>query len=121
MNLYSYVGSEDGCKRFRECLTESEFHSTVNCQVPSIPLYLTDRGRLKINNNSISTIMANYIPVNPLLDPTFNYDYDDYPVDESMINDILDFMFKTYQSKTAKVPLDTVSDSKETTQSIDNK
>jgi len=81
-------------------------------------LFLTDGSRVKINNNAIKKAVFNYIPVNPLLDPTFNYDYDDYPVDESIINDVLDYMFKTYQSKTAQTPLDTVSDSKETVKSV---
>jgi hypothetical protein len=117
MNKYDMF-SEDGCKQFRQCQTEADLNNTVNCQVPSIPLFLTDGSRVKIKNNAIKRAMLQYIPVNPLLDPTFNYDYDEYPVDESIVNDILDFMFKTYQSKTAKQPLDTVSDSKETTQSI---
>ena len=117
-NCYEYVGSEDYCNRFRECLTPSQFQSTVNVQVPSIPLYFTDGGKIKINNNGINTILVNYIPVNPLLDPTFNYDYDDYPIDESLIDDILELMFKTYQSKISQSVLDTASDSKETPKSI---
>ncbi len=116
MNKYDMY-SEDGCKRFRQCQTEADFNNTINQQVPSIPLYLTQGSRIKINNNAITKAVFDYIPVNPLLDPTFNYDYDDYPVDESLINDVLDFMFKVYQSKTSQVPLDTTSDSKETAKS----
>lgn len=116
MNKYDMY-SEDGCKRFRQCQTEADLQNTINCQVPSIPLFLTDGSRVKVNNNAITKAVFNYIPVNPLLDPTFNYDYDHYPVDESIINDVLDYMFKTYQSKTAQVPLDTTSDSKETAKS----
>ena len=39
MNEYEYVGGLDGCSRFRENLTISQFQITINCQVPKITMY----------------------------------------------------------------------------------
>jgi hypothetical protein len=50
--------------------------------------------------------------------PTFNFDYDEYPIDEALLNTIFDMMFATYQSKIANTPKDTKSDSQDTTKSI---
>jgi hypothetical protein len=118
MNEYEYVGGIDGCSRFRENLTISQFQSTINCQVPSVVLYYKEENHLKIDNNSVETILTNYIPVNPMQVPTYNFEYDEFPMDEALMNTVLDTMFETYQSKTAQTPKDTVSDSQDTTKSI---
>lgn len=117
MNCYEYVGSEDGCNRFRENLTISQFQNTVNLQVPSITLYYFEQGMVKVNNPIIGTILLNYIPTDPMLEPTWNYEIDEYPVDDALIGIICDDMFKTYQSKTLGAPIDTVTDSKESNKS----
>lgn len=118
MNEYEYVGGIDGCSRFRENLTISQFQNTVNCQVPKITMYYKEGEYLKIDNNGIPTILTNYIPIDPMKVPTFNYDYDEYPVDEALLNTIFDVMFATYQSKVQGKPKDTISDSQDTVKSI---
>jgi len=65
MNEYEYVGGQDECSRFRENLTISQFQSTVNCQVPKITMYYKEGEYLKVDNNSVETILVNYIPVKP--------------------------------------------------------
>lgn len=118
MNEYEYFGGLDGCSRFRENLTISQFQNTINQQVPSIPLYYKEYPYLKLNNNSVETALLNYIPVNPMQVPTYNYELDDFPMDEALMNTVFDMMFQTYQSKTVQSPKDTVSDSQDTTKSI---
>lgn len=118
MNEYEYVGGQDGCSRFRENLTISQFQSTINCQVPQITLYYKEENHLKVDNNSVETILTNYIPVNPMQVPTYNFEYDEFPMDEALMNTVLETMFQTYQSKTSQTPKDTVSDSQDTVKSI---
>lgn len=118
MNSYEYVGGTDMCTRFRENLTISDYQNTVNCQVPPITEYFKEADFIKVDNNQINTILVNFIPVNPMLVPTYNYELDDFPVDDALLNTIFDEMFKTYQSKVVGVPKDTVSDSSDTVKAI---
>jgi len=118
MNEYEYVGGIDGCSRFRENLTISQFQSTINQQVPPITLYYKEENHIKVDNNSIETVLMNYIPVNPMQVPTYNFEYDEFPMDEALMNTVLTVMFQDYQSKTSQTPKDTVSDSQDTTKSI---
>jgi hypothetical protein len=50
--------------------------------------------------------------------PTYNFEYDEFPMDEALMNTVLETMFQTYQSKTSQTPKDTVSDSQDTVKSI---
>lgn len=111
---YSFIGSEDGCNRFRECSTIAEFQSTLHCQVPYIARYYLENEYLKINQKAVKRVRVNYIPSNPLQVTTWNYELDEYPVDESLIDVICQEMFAAYQSKTSQTPLDVVEDGKET-------
>jgi hypothetical protein len=81
-------------------------------------MYYKEGEYLKVDNNGVPTILTNYIPVDPMKVPTFNFDYDEYPIDEALVNTIFDVMFATYQSKVQGKPKDTVSDSQDTTKSI---
>ena len=81
-------------------------------------MYYKENNYLKVDNNGVGTILTNYIPVDPMQVPTFNFDYDEYPIDEALLNTIFDMMFATYQSKIANTPKDTKSDSQDTTKSI---
>jgi hypothetical protein len=118
MNEYEYVGGTNGCSRFRENVTISQFQNTINQQVPSITQYYKEGDYLKVDNNGVGTILTNYVPVNPMKVPTFNFEYDEYPIDDALVNTIFDMMFATYQSKTSGTPKDTISDSQDTTKSI---
>ena len=118
MNGYNYVGGIDGCSRFREMATKAQEQSTLNDQVPSITTYRKGDQYLMVKNNGVNEILASYIPVDPMKVPTFNFDYDQYPVDEALLNSIFNEMFATYQSKVQGKPKDTVSDSQDTTKSI---
>jgi hypothetical protein len=86
--------------------------------VPQITLYYKEENHLKVDNNSVETILTNYIPVNPMQVPTYNFEYDEFPMDEALMNTVLETMFQTYQSKTSQTPKDTVSDSQDTVKSI---
>lgn len=118
MNEYEYVGGTNGCSRFRENVTISQFQNTINQQVPSITQYYKEGDYLKVDNDGVGTILTNYVPVNPMKVPTFNFEYDEYPIDDALVNTIFDMMFATYQSKTSGTPKDTISDSQDTTKSI---
>lgn len=118
MNEYEYVGGTDGCSRYRENRTISQYQNTINQQVPKITMYYKEGDMLKVDNNQIETILTNYIPVNPTSVPTFNYELDEFPSDDAMMDIIFNEMFETYQKKAADVPKDTVSDSQDTVKSI---
>jgi hypothetical protein len=118
MNEYEYVGGIDGCSRFRENLTISQYQNSINKQVPSITLYYKEDTMLKVDNNQVETILVNYIPVNPVNVPTFNYELDEFPLDDAMIDIVFNEMFETYQKKVIESPKDTVSDSQDTIKSI---
>jgi hypothetical protein len=81
-------------------------------------MYYKEGEYLKVDNNGVPTILTNYIPVDPMEVPTFNFDYDEYPIDSALVNTIFDVMFATYQSKTSGTPKDIKSDSQDTTKSI---
>jgi len=118
MNEYEYVGGTDGCSRYRENLTISQYQNTINQQVPKITMYYKEGDMLKVDNNQIETILTNYIPVNPVQVPTFNYELDEFSVDDALLDTVFNEMFETYQKKVADVPKDTVSDSQDTIKSI---
>jgi len=118
MNGYEYVGGTDGCSRFRENITLSDYTNTCSLQVPAVTEYLYTNEYLKINKTTVPTILVNFIPVDPSKLATWNFEFDEYPIDEALIDSVCDEMFNAYQSKTAQAPLDTISDSKETTKSI---
>lgn len=118
MNSYEYVGGTDGCSQFRENLTRSDFRNTVSQQVPKITEYMKINNHLMVDNSTLPAILVNAIPVNPMDWANYNFEYDEYPIDEALINVVCDRMFQSYQSKSAPVPNDTVSDSKETTKSV---
>lgn len=118
MNKYEYVGGVDGCSRFRENITISQFQNTINQQVQKITLYYKDGDYLKVANNGVGTILTNYVPVNPTQLPTFNFDLDEFPVDDTLLPAIFEVMFMTFQSKVSQTPKDTVSDSQDTTKSL---
>jgi hypothetical protein len=81
-------------------------------------MYYKEGDYLKVDNDGVGTILTNYVPVNPMKVPTFNFEYDEYPIDDALVNTIFDIMFATYQSKTSGTPKDTISDSQDTTKSI---
>lgn len=117
MNEYEYVGGTDGCSRYRENLTISQYQNTINQQVPKITMYYKEASMLKVDNNQVETILLNYIPVNPIQVPTFNYELDEFPVDDAMLDIVFNEMFETYQKKVIETPKDTVSDSQDTIKS----
>ena len=117
MNEYEYVGGTDGCSRYRENLTISQYQNTINQQVPKITMYYKEASMLKVDNNQVETILVNYIPVNPVNVPTFNYELDEFPVDDAMLDIVFNEMFETYQKKVIEAPKDTVSDSQDTIKS----
>jgi len=118
MNSYEFVGGTDGCTQFRENLTMSDFLNTCSQQVPAQTEYLYVNEYLKVNKTTVPSILLNFIPVNPMKVKTWNYEFDEYPIDEALIDSVCEEMFRTYQSKSAQAPLDTVSDSAESTKSI---
>lgn len=118
MNEYEYVGGTDGCSRYRENITISQYQNTINQQVPKVTMYYKEGDMLKVDNNQVETILTNYVPVNPMQVPTFNYELDEFPVDDAMLDTIFNEMFETYQKKAMESPKDTVSDSQDTVKSI---
>ena len=118
MNSYEYVGGTDGCSQFRENLTRSDYRNTVSQQVPRQTEYMKINNYLQVENSTLPAIMVNAIPVNPLDWANYNFEFDEYPIDEALINVVCDRMFQSYQSKAAQTPVDTNSDSKETTKSV---
>lgn len=118
MNSYEYVGGTDGCSQFRENLTRADFRNTVSQQVPKITEYMKINNHLMVDNSTLPAILVNAIPVNPMDWANYNFEFDEYPIDEALINVVCDRMFQSYQSKAAQAPNDTVSDSKETPKSI---
>ena len=117
-NDYKYVGGQDGCSRFRECEDLASEQSSLNDQVPPITLYRKSVHYLEVKNNSVETILAEYIVENPMTAPTYNFEYDEFPMDEALINTVMVAMFQDYQSKTSQTPKDTVNDSQDTVKSI---
>ncbi len=118
MNSYEYVGGTDGCSQFRENLTRSDYRNTVSQQVPRQTEYMKINNHLQVDNSTLPAIMVNAIPVNPLDWDNYNFEFDEYPIDEALINVVCDRMFASYQSKGVQTPVDTLSDSKESTKSI---
>lgn len=118
MNSYEYVGGTDGCSQFRENLTRSDYRNTVSQQVPRQTEYMKINNHLQVDNSTLPAIMVNAIPVNPLDWDNYNFEFDEYPIDEALINVVCDKMFASYQSKGVQAPVDTLSDSKESTKSI---
>jgi hypothetical protein len=118
MNAYDYVGGSDGCSQFREATTFMDFKNTVSEQVPRAIEYFTENEYLKVDESQLPSIMVTYIPSNPINVPTFNYEIDEFPLDDALLNVVMEMMFATYQSKKSQVPNDTVSDSNNTIKSI---
>ncbi len=118
LNSYAYVGGTDRCSQFRENLDLSDFRSTCSQQVPKQTEYMKINNHLMVDNSTLPAILTNCIPVNPLDWANFNFEFDEYPIDEALISRVCDKMFASYQSKGVQAPVDTLSDSKESTKSI---
>lgn len=113
MNVYNYVSALNGCE-LRMCQYETDLHNSLHLQVAPQVLCIKEREFLKVKDSIIETIKVNFIPENPMKMRTFNFDFDDFPVDSALIDTILTEMFKTYQSKVEGKTKDKISDSTKT-------
>ena len=118
MGQYEWVGSADGICRFRENRTLSEYSSTIKSQVPSITRYYLEEAKLRVTDNIVETIRVQFVPVSPSEVLTFNPDYDEYPIDDALIPQVMEMMFEMYFKKIDGRPIDTKSDSQDTPKEI---
>jgi hypothetical protein len=114
MGQYEWVGSADGICRFRENRTLSEYSSTIKSQVPSITRYYLEEAKLRVTDNIVETIRVQFVPVSPSEVLTFNPDYDEYPIDDALIPQVMEMMYEMYFKKIDGRPIDTKSDSQDT-------
>jgi hypothetical protein len=54
------------------------------------------------------------VPVSPSEVATFNPDYDEYPIDDALIPQVMEMMYEMYFKKIDGRPIDTRSDSQDT-------
>jgi len=111
MGRISYVGSADGVCRFNEFLTIGEFQSTVKNQIPDEIGYLRYNGMLAVDSQSVTEVMTTAVFVNPYKLPTFNPNYDQYPIDEALIPQLCEALYQTYFAKIAQIKPDVTPDS----------
>jgi hypothetical protein len=111
MGKIEFVGSTNGVVRFRQSDTLMEYQSTIKSQIPSITRYYRDLNQLLLDNRNVSTIRINALCVNPYSVSTFNPDYDQYPIDEALMPQLNEALFKVYFSKISQVKPDVKPDS----------
>jgi len=111
MGQVAYVGDVVAGNRFTEYLTIGEFQSSVKNQIPSETGYLRRGSNLLVDNTSVNDVMVEALCTNPYKLPTFNPDYDEYPVDEALIPQLNEALYQVYFSKIAQVKPDVKPDS----------
>ncbi len=95
---FEYVGSIDYATRYRANRTIQEYQNTLKDQIPvEVPEYYEQEQYLVFPDNNIESIMLNFIPINPIDVPTFNYYYDEYPIDEALVIVVCDTMFAGFK------------------------
>jgi hypothetical protein len=81
--------------------------------------YLVKGNELQVWNPNVSVdIWINGLVLNPMLIPTFNPDYEEYPLDDSLIDVLMQECFAVYYSKIVQTPIDIISDSQNTPKAV---
>lgn len=103
-----YSGSADGCQNFALVQTRGELNTFLNHRVTKKkPIILYSDAFLEVwNQPLIKELLIDYVPTNPLLLPTYNVDYDDYPLDAEGIAILKALVYESITNKQAVKPTD---------------
>jgi hypothetical protein len=114
MGRTAYVGSVNGQCRFREYQTISEYSSSLVSRVPKVIGYFPEENLMKVDDVSVEALRTNAVYSNPSDLPTFNAEFDEYPIDDALIPQICEGMYQVYFAKINPIQPDTVNDSTQT-------
>jgi len=119
--IYAYFRGADGTTGGRIVQTEAEYRSGITNHIPQANRGYILNGVLMVNNPLSRNIALNAPFVNPLELPDFNAEYDNWPMDTDSVLDLISMLGQAFYQYVAQNPLDTKSDSTETTKTINQK
>jgi hypothetical protein len=103
-----YAGNPDGCQNYALVQSRGELSTFLSHRTTkNIPIILYSDTYLEVYNLPlIKEMLIDYVPADPTLLPTYNFDIDQYPLDEEGIALLKDSVYNTITLGQSKAPVD---------------
>jgi hypothetical protein len=115
-----YAGNPDGCQNYALVQSRGELNTFLSHRTTKkLPIILYSDTYLEVYNLPlIKEMLIDYVPADPTLLPTYNFDLDQYPLDEEGIALLKDSVYNTITGVQAKAPTDVGQNLKDNPTSI---
>ena len=118
---YSMFRGEDGCEGGTIVKNPSDYYSNITKQIPKRVRAVIQNSIMEVNSSLTENIYLTAAFTNPSKIVEWNKDYDKFPMDDMYIADLILLLTNNFYKFVIQKPLDTKSDSAETTQTINQK
>ncbi len=111
--VYSMLLGEDGTENGTIVQNATSYYSVLTKQIPSRYRGFVENSVLRVNSPLPQNIRLKAAFVNPLKIVEWNEDYDNFPMDDGHIMDLITLLVNNFYKYVVQTPLDTKSDSAE--------
>jgi hypothetical protein len=115
MGIYTMLRGEKGDEAATIVKSVSEFYSGITKQIPAKFRGVVENGILRMNNPLCGNMKLSAAFVNPYEIPEWNVNYDNYPMQDGMVADLIILLTNNFYKYIINKPIDTKSDSAEST------
>lgn len=112
--IYSYFRGEDGETGGRIVQSEAEYYSGIIKHIPKAVRGFVSNGFLKVNTAMSRNVVLTAAFTDPRQLPDWNPEYDNFPMDNDSVLQLIEILGKVLYQYVANTPLDTKTDSAET-------
>lgn len=113
--IYSMLRGANGTDGGTIVKSVAEYYSPLTKQIPNRFRGYIENGILRINNSVVCNIKLTAAFVNPYIIKEWNVYYDNYPIEDGFVLDISEILSETFYKYVIGKPIDTKSDSAEST------
>lgn len=115
-----YAGNPDGCQNYALVQSRGELANYLSHRVTKkMPIILYSDTYLEVYNLPlIKEMLIDYVPADPTQLPTYNYEIDQYPLDEEGIALLKDSVYNTITGTQAKATTDYGQNMKDNTTAV---
>jgi hypothetical protein len=111
--IYSMILGEDGIENGTIVQNATNYYSNITKQIPSRYRGFVENSVLRVNSPLPQNIKLRAAFVNPFKLVEWNEDYDNFPMDDGHIMDLITLLVSSFYKYVVQTPLDTKSDSAE--------
>lgn len=111
--IYSMWRGENGCDGGTIVKNESDYRSSITKQIPNRSRAMIMNGIMEVNNPLTENIYLTAPFVNPKKLVEWNQEYDNFPMDDMYIPDVVSLLTNNFYKYVINKPIDTKSDSAE--------